>query len=147
MTDYSDLLNEGRVKRGRFSRNQTQDSLRIARRDITTAQAVIETSPEWAFNIAYNAMHQAARAFMLSAGFRPVGEGHHATAVRFLEIGLGQEYEDTLAVMDRMRRKRNRATYFKVGTISRKESEEAISTARDFVAEITKRIKPPKRQE
>ncbi len=57
MTDYSRLLSEGRVKRGRFSRKQVEDCLEIARRDLETARSVIETSPEWTFNISYNAMH------------------------------------------------------------------------------------------
>jgi hypothetical protein len=74
-------------------------------------------SPEWAFNIAYNAMHQAGRAILFHQGFRAVGEGHHATLIRFLEIALGSASDDMLAVMDRMRRKRNRATYDMVGTI------------------------------
>ena len=61
MTDYSQLVDAGHVKRGRFARRQVEDCLRIARRDLATAKSVIETSPEWAFNIAYNAMHQAGR--------------------------------------------------------------------------------------
>ncbi|MCD6416725.1 MAG: HEPN domain-containing protein [Planctomycetes bacterium] len=138
MTDYSRLLDEGRVKRGRFSRRQVSDCLRIARRDVQTAKAVMESSPEWAFNIAYNAMHQAGRAFMFHVGYRPAGEAHHASVIRFLEIGLGSEYDDTLAVMDRMRRKRNRATYDMVGTISRTEAEQALTAARQFVAEISR---------
>jgi len=103
--NYSELVDDGRIKRGRFSCKQVEDCLRIARRDLATAAAVIETSPEWSFNIAYNAMHQAGRAFMFRAGYRTVGQGHHATVVRFLEIGLGPRHEDALALMDRMRRK------------------------------------------
>lgn len=106
-----------------------------------TARTVIETSPEWAFNIAYNAMHQAGRAFMFDAGFRAVGEGHHVTVIRFLEIALGNEFGDTLALLDRMRRKRNRATYDTVGTVSQKEAGEAITTAEDFVTEIARRVR------
>lgn len=90
-------------------------------------------------------MHQTGRAFMFRQGFRPVGEGHHATVVRFLEIGLGPECEDTLAVMDRMRRKRNRATYDMVGTISRKEAEEAISAAVEFLSDIVRGLRSGKR--
>ncbi len=40
----------------------------IARRDLETAEEIAETSPDWAFNIAYNAMHQAGRAFLLHRG-------------------------------------------------------------------------------
>lgn len=143
MTSYSELLGEGRVKQGRFSRRQVEDCLRIARRDLKTAATVIEASPEWAFNIAYNAMHQAGRAFMFHAGYRPAGEAHHATVVRFLEIALGSQHEETLVLMDRMRRKRNRATYDLVGTISHKEAEEAIAAAADFVTEVARRVRPP----
>lgn len=74
MTDYSELLEAGRVKRGRFSRQQVDSCLQIGRRDLKTAKAVIKTSPEWAFNIAYNAMHQIGRAFMLHSGCRRAGE-------------------------------------------------------------------------
>ena len=136
MTDYSKLLEEGRIKSGRFSRKQVEDCLAIAKRDITAARTVLETSPEWALNIAYNAMQQAGRAFMFSKGYRTDGEAHHATVVRFLEIALGREYEDVLAVMDRMRRKRNRATYDTVGTISGKEAKEAVSISEEFVEKV-----------
>lgn len=141
MTDYSELLDPGLVKRGRFARRQVEDCLHIARRDLETAEIVIETSTEWAFNIAYNAMHQAGRSFMFHSGYRAAGQGHHATVVRFLEIGLGSEYEETVLLMDRMRRKRNRATYDKVGTISRKEAEDAISAAREFVTQMEKLVR------
>ncbi len=140
MTDYSELLDAGRIKRGRFARRQVEDCLRLARRDLATARTVIAASSEWAFNIAYIAMHQAGRAFMFHAGCRAVGEGHHATVVRFLEITLGNDFEDTLALLDRMRRKRNRATYDMVGTISRKEAEEAVSVAAEFVDEMARRV-------
>jgi len=145
VTSYSELVDDGRIQRGRFSQKQVEDCLRIAERDLATAAALTETSPEWAFNIAYNAMYQAGRALMFQAGYRTVGEGHHATVVRFLEIALGPRHEDTVALIDRMRRKRNRATYDTVGTISRKEAEEAIVAARQFVAEIRRRVRPSKR--
>lgn len=141
MTDYSELADARRVKRGQFSQKQVEDCLRIARRDLETAESVIESSPEWAFNIAYNAMHQAGRAFMFHAGYRATGEGHHATVVRFLEIGLGADFQDTLALLDRMRRKRNRATYDAVGTIAQKEATEAIAAATDFVTAMARRVR------
>jgi len=140
MTDYSELLDVGRIRRGRFSREQVEDRLDIARRDLGTSVEISETSPDWAFNIAYNAMHQAGRAFLLHTGYRTVGEAHHATVVRFLEISFGTEHRDMLAVMDRMRRKRNRATYDSVGIISQREVGEAVATAREFVADIVERI-------
>jgi uncharacterized protein (UPF0332 family) len=141
MTSYSALIESGRVKKGRFSRNQIDSCFQIAQRDLKTARVVVKTSPEWAFNIAYNAMQQAGRAFMFYSGYRTVGEAHHATVVRFLEIGLGTEFEDIMAVMDRMRRKRNRATYDKVGTISRNEAIEALSSAEELLGVVHRRVR------
>lgn len=46
MTDYSELVNEGRVRRGRFSQKQVRQCVKIARRDLDTAKALVETSPE-----------------------------------------------------------------------------------------------------
>ena len=79
-------------------------------------------------------MHQAGRAILFRQGFRAVGEAHHATVIRFLEIAIGPDSHDMLAVMDRMRRKRNRATYDMAGTIGAAEAREAITTAEEFVA-------------
>lgn len=143
MTDYSELLDDERVKRGRFSRKQVDDCLAIARRDLATAEDVLEKSPEWAFNIAYNAMHQAGRALMFDRGYRSVGEGHHATVIRFLELTLSPAQQDLFDLMDRMRRKRNRATYGTVGTISRPVAAEAITSARELVAEVVRNVRSP----
>jgi len=46
MTDYSELINAGRIKAGRFAGGQVEDCLRLARRDLETAATVIEASPE-----------------------------------------------------------------------------------------------------
>ncbi len=140
MTDYSKLLEAGRIKRGQFSRAQVEDCLQIAERDIETAATVLAASPEWAFNIAYNAMHQAGRAFLFYCGYRTTGLAHHATVVRFLELSLGREREEIVAAMDRMRRKRNRATYKRVGTITKNEATEAISAARELTVDVVQRV-------
>ena len=79
MTDYSELLDQGRVKQGRFGEGQVEDCLRIARRDLETAKILIGSSAEWAFNIAYNAMYQAGRSFMFYCGYRAAG---HSTTRR-----------------------------------------------------------------
>jgi len=41
MTDYSELLKAGRIRQGRFSRDQVEACLRLAGRDIETAQATL----------------------------------------------------------------------------------------------------------
>lgn len=89
MTDFSKLLKKGRIKQGRFSRQQIKGRLDIARRDLEAARNNLDTNPEWAYIIAYNAMHQAGRAYFFKKGYRTVGDGHHATVVQFIRLGLG----------------------------------------------------------
>lgn len=133
MTSFSELIKESRIKAGRFSKKQVKDCLDLARRDIATAAKIIGEDSDWGYNIAYNAMLQAARAFMFSKGYRPTGEGQHATTIQFARIVLGNEFTSTLEYMDRIRRKRNRAVYDMAGLVSSKEASEAIETAESFV--------------
>lgn len=135
--NFSDLQKSGRIKPGRFSSKQVRDRLAIARRDLGAARSNLDSNPEWAYIIAYNDMHQVGRAYLLKKGYRTVGEGHHATVIQCIKIDLGSEYSELLAIMDRMRRNRNRATYDETGTISARESETAVSIAEEFVEKIS----------
>jgi hypothetical protein len=78
--------------------------LSIAERDLRTAARNLTEDPDWAYNIAYNAILQSARALMMSVGFRPRGAEHHATVVKFTEECLGKKFLPQVAVFDRMRR-------------------------------------------
>lgn len=62
MTNYSGLIKDNRIKAGKFSRKQVKDCLSLAERDIATARKIVVENPDWGYNIAYNAMLQAARA-------------------------------------------------------------------------------------
>jgi uncharacterized protein (UPF0332 family) len=114
--------------------------LQVATRDLATAQHVLLEDLDWTFNIVYNAVLQAARALMLHEGFRPRGVGQHRTVVEFCELALGPEYGEQVALFDQMRRKRDRLVYEMVGLVSRKEAEQALIFARDFVEEIHLRV-------
>lgn len=140
MMNYSELIKDNRIKEGKFSKKQIQDCLNLAKRDIKTARKILNDDPDWAYNIAYNAMLQAARALMFSKGYRATGEWQHATTIQFAQITLGDEFESTLEFMDRMRRKRHRTVYDIAGLISTKEATEAIETAESFVNEISEML-------
>lgn len=135
--NYSDLLNDNKIKPGSFSGNQVKECLGIAKRDIDAARKNINISLDWAFNISYNAMLQSCKALMLSKGYRTVGHGHHATSIRFVSITLGEDFSSSLSFFEMMRKKRNRSTYDMAGTISQKEAEEAIKTIEKFVEDIS----------
>ena len=46
---------------------------------------------DWGFSIAYNAVLQAARAYMYSQGFRPASEQGHKNTFAFLRGELGEQ--------------------------------------------------------
>ena len=138
MADLRDLTQQGKIRRGSFSREQIEDCLAIARRDLVAAREILEASPEWAYNIAYNAMLQAGRALMFHMGYRTSSEGHHTAVVQFLATVLGEAMQPTVTMMDRMRRNRNRATYDKAGTLTRAQASEACEVAASLVEELAR---------
>jgi uncharacterized protein (UPF0332 family) len=136
---YADLQREKRIQPYRATPTEIRSLLSIAERDLGTAARNLAEDPDWAYNIAYNAILQSARALMMSAGFRPRGAEHHATVVKFTEEYLGKEFFPQVAVFDRMRRTRNRSVYEMDGMISKQEAQDAVTFARSFVDLIRER--------
>ena len=114
--------------------------LQVAARDLATAEKIYPGSLDWAFNIVYNSVLQAARALMLHEGFRARGPEQHLTVVRFCGLALGPEYDREVALFDQMRRKRNRLIYETVGLVSGQEVEQAMTFSRTFLEAIRRRV-------
>ncbi len=140
MTDYSKLVKARRIKAGKFSKSQARDRLDLAQRDIFAAKKMVANSYDWGFNIAYNAMLQAARALMLSKGYRAIGGDQHVTVIDFAKTALPAEFTNTLSFMNRMRRKRHKTVYDTAGLVSSKEAANAVETAENFLKTISKLI-------
>jgi uncharacterized protein (UPF0332 family) len=130
---YERLIKQGLIKAYRASEREIRSLLKIASRDLSAAESMVGIDPDWAYNISYNAMLQSSRALMLRKGYRPRGAGQHATVVQFVEETIGKQYRNQVAFFDQMRRKRNRLVYDTTNLVSKKESEEALSLAHDFV--------------
>jgi len=135
-----DLLQEKKIHSYAAKPLEIQQLLSVAIRDLGTAARNLTADPDWAYNIAYNAVLQSARALMMSAGYRPRGSDHHSTVVRFTEGVFGKNQTIPIALFDQMRRKRNRAVYEVSGVVSKKEAEESLAFANQFVEEVRKRI-------
>ncbi len=133
---YEKLLQQRRIKSYQAQPREVEQLLQIAARDLATAEKVLPEDLDWAFNIVYNAVLQAARALMLHGGFRSRGADQHQTIVQFCELALGPEYRRQIALFDQMRRKRHRLVYEMVGLVSRQEVEQALAFAKTFVEEI-----------
>ena len=131
---YEELLNRGHIRPYVASGTEVKRLLSIAKRDLSTSEAILSKDPDWSYNITYNAVLQSSRALMFSKGFRPRGEGQHATVVRFIRETLGQEFYDLVELFDQMRRKRNRIVYEMTSLVGNKEAKEVLAIARRFVS-------------
>lgn len=133
---YERLLQQGMIRPYQAKPQEVERLLQVAARDLSTAGRILSDDADWAFNIVYNAVLQAARAVVLHEGFRPRGAGQHRTIVLFCQEALGPEYQRQVALFDQMRRKRHRLVYEMVGLVSHQEAEQALGFAEAFVGQL-----------
>ena len=69
---------------------------------------------------------------MFSLGYRPTGNAQQISVVRFVGEALGEEYEDLVVSLERMRRTRNISVYDTPGIISRDQAMNAVERPCDF---------------
>jgi uncharacterized protein (UPF0332 family) len=136
--NYERLEKDGFVERISCSREEIRALLEIANRDISAAEYIMTHDIDWALTIAYNSVHQILLAIMYKEGFRPKGEAKHKVAIDFCRIALGNEYKTDIDIIDKMRKKRNRAVYQHARTVSELEAKEGIIFANGFVTKILK---------
>jgi len=77
---------------------------------------------------------------MFAQGYRPASAEGHKNTFAFMRIALGKEHEELITYFDRMRVKRNQATYDVAGLITETEAQNLLEKARDFVAWIHNKL-------
>jgi len=135
------LLKEGLIKKCPVDWKVIKNLIKRAYRDLETAKRNVEDDEECAYTYAYNAMLRAGLALMTSYGFRPEIKDKHLTIVRFASSILGDKFKRVINTYDFMRRKRHRFIYEPDIPCSRKEAEDALKTAKEFVKIIHNLIK------
>jgi uncharacterized protein (UPF0332 family) len=110
--------------------------LKRARKDLSTAEAVVPIDLTWSFAIAYHAMMRAGKALMFSRGYLPTTKNSHRTIMDFTGLILGDEYQDLILRFNRMRRKRHDFIYDSQNHTTASEAKSAIKTAREFIDRI-----------
>jgi len=110
------------------SPEEIRDLLAVAARDLKDCQSK-DISADWRFNIAYNAILQAATAALAAAGYRAGRNSHHYRVLQSLALTVGLD-ESTLRQLDEFRKKRNMTGYERVGAVSDGELQEIIQAAR-----------------
>ncbi|MFI5167131.1 MAG: HEPN domain-containing protein [Thermoanaerobaculales bacterium] len=137
---FEELLRQRRIHTHRATDEEVTRLLALADRDIKMARKTMPEDWDWAFSIAYNAVPQAARAFMYSQGFRPASEQGHKNTFAFMREALGEEFASLVGYFDRMRTKRNQAIYDVAGLITETEAKAIFKKAVEFVELIRARV-------
>jgi len=87
---------------------------------------------------AYEAMLKASLGFMFSHGFRARSQpGHHIAIIDFVRARIDKKHAGLIVLFNRLRRKRNLALYDDTGFVSFQDAEQALETARDYLAMIS----------
>ena len=131
-----ELLRDRTIRRIRPDRGLAERAMSRARRDVDTAQTLIENEKfDWALAVSYNSVLTAGRALMFSTGYRPSSTEGHVAVVKFLSAFIGVE-DRMVMVFNGMRRKRHRIVYEEMDIVTEKEARQALEWAEEFVEKI-----------
>ena len=137
-----DLLEKKLIKTEKISVSQIDKLIQAAEKKLKASERTLEIDEACSYEMAYNAMLHAARAFVFIKGFRPTTNFQHKTVVSFAEHFLGEEYKALTAKFDYMRKNRNKFIYepWKLH-LSKTDTQKALQSARKFIDVIKKEIK------
>ncbi len=147
MKDWAEYLKKGLVKKQRPSFDQIEQQIVRAEKDLKTFGLVLDSDPEWACTIAYQAMLRVGRALMFSYGYLPADGQQHKTVVEITGKLLGKNFDLLIQYFDRMRRNRNVFFYDSLDTNNKAQAKKARETAVELlkVVKTTIRKQNPQR--
>ncbi len=130
------------IKAEKIGVDQIEKVIKSAEKNLIVSEKLLSIDEGHAYEIAYEAMLHAARAFVFVKGYRPTTSFQHKTVVSFAAVFLGNEYKALIEKFDYMRKNRNNFIYepWKVN-ISMTDAKSALKSAREFVEIIKEVIK------
>lgn len=134
------LLNQGRLKHHRISKQEIGNLLKLIKRDITDAR-VKGLSSDRKFATAYNAVLQSAAILLYCKGYKPQSTGYHFILFESMKGIMGKDYYELADYFDSCRAKRNTTDYTCCGEISEAEAEELIKEAEEFLKVVLQWLK------
>jgi len=136
---FEELLRRRAIESVTTTPREIAELLAVARRDIKTSQAMLNTDLDWAFAIAYNGILQMSIAYMNHLGYRPRGEGHHYNTFRFMEEALPEDAQ-MIRRLQKLRRKRNTTIYEQPGLVSEQEALDVVQFASRYYSVIEAKL-------
>ncbi|MBL7072173.1 MAG: HEPN domain-containing protein [Candidatus Omnitrophica bacterium] len=138
----NEYLEKKLIKREKIGVGQIEKLIQAAESKLKASEKTLAIDETCSYEMAYNAMLHAARAFVFIKGFRPTTNFQHKTVVGFTEYFLGAEYKALTAKFDYMRKNRNKFIYepWKLN-LSNTDAKNALSSATKFIQIIKKEIR------
>jgi hypothetical protein len=131
----SDWHKNGWLKNHAATHQEISELLALAARDLRNAGAK-GLDDDWRFNIAYNAVLQAASAAFSASGYAvPKGVSHHFRAIGSLKFTLALD-DNVIDKLDRYRKRRSMAIYDVAGVITAAEAKDIQSVAKKILADV-----------
>lgn len=116
---------------------QIERFLTSAEKKLASAHKILVFDEEACLQQAYEAMLKSSLGLMFSHGFRARSQpGHHIAIIDFVRANIDKKHAGLIVVFDRLRRKRNMALYDDTGFVSHHDAEQALKTARDYLAVV-----------
>ena len=128
-------VDNGWLKQHKTSRQEIENLLGIARRDLEDA-ATGTISADWRFGIAYNAALKLCTILLYAEGYRPAQGLAHYRTLQALPLILGETRKADADYLDACRAKRNVLEYDYVGGATEADADELIAFAREFQSEL-----------
>ncbi len=105
------LIADGELQRVPANREHADQLLVQARKDLASAQLLVDANPKRAYESLYDAARMALTAVLENEGLRPTSRGGHIAPYAAVSAQLDPPLGATLRPFDRMRRTRNRSEY------------------------------------
>ncbi len=105
------LIADGELQRVPANREHADQLLVQARKDLASAQLLVDANPKRAYESLYDAARMALTAVLENEGLRPTSRGGHIAPYAAVSAQLDPPLGATLRPLDRMRRTRNRSEY------------------------------------
>ncbi len=141
MMDLGEYLKKGLVKEQSPNFGQIEQQIGRAQKDLKTFGVVLNSDPEWASTIAYQAMLRLGRALIFSYGYLPADGQQHKTVVEITGKLLGEDFDLLIKYFDRMRRSRNIFFYDSLDTNNEAQAKKAFEIAEALLKVVKDKIR------
>jgi len=131
--NYDDLVREGKLKREpKIGLDQVERLLKRSRKDLVTAQKLLNEDTGLAIAAIYDAMFHAANALIKMQGYRPGDKKQHIGVIEAVRRTLGNSAKNLIIKFDDLRIARNRFEYQAIFNMSRTQLEKALDDAKNL---------------